>query len=469
MKYRIQAFWLFVLSPLFLFSQGEFSYDFELQYVNFTSGSTMQLDNNSGTFTYVNEYELVGAGAYTTYPVAYVAGNTFSVEADFLTSCLNTDLYVRGIHVRPDGTILTFPAQALNSGNAGELHYDFAQPTDNGSTFTFPASTVEFHDPFEITWQVCWEDSPNDADWMDIHTSGNPVYVSRDNPIFPQTGSFFDQVPFHTYFRASCEAANNLSTDDEIIAAVWTIFATLGNFSRADDGVPFEYYNDWTNAEFFANDMIPSNAVNGQCSAFSISFLNCLSVHGINQTDDYLRVEPILPPSSESFGLLVKNFESITTSPFAHWTNNTPPTIPTGFTIDNVLIPLQNGNSYNFISSVFEDNFLYTEIADVSGVAGQGNGNPKAAFANHQIIRLTVGGSYVYYDVPYGLTYSSLDQMKDNLFGYIYRMTASVDEISLGMNLNSNPALETNAAVTVWLIDKDQNALELNGVELDNF
>jgi len=79
MKFRTIAFCLFVLSPLFVFSQGPFSYDIELQHVDFSNGYTMKADDNLSEYTNINEYELVGGGNYATAPVAYIAGFSFTV------------------------------------------------------------------------------------------------------------------------------------------------------------------------------------------------------------------------------------------------------------------------------------------------------------------------------------------------------------------------------------------------------
>ncbi|MDF1697789.1 MAG: hypothetical protein P1U56_18220 [Saprospiraceae bacterium] len=416
--------------------------DFKLEWVDFEDGEDMFPDEvNSTPYLFVKEYEDVG-GTYETNPVAYVAGEGFSISARFTTTCDDLEtIFIRGTHTRPDGMILHFSEQEITVATDGAINYNWENAVINGNTFTFPEQ-VEFHDPFEIEWEY----SHDQIDWSLIHTSGNPVYVTRDewNKVMGN-----EVKRYHTYFRISCQLADGKSLESEIIDEIWTIFANK-SFKRADDQA-LTYYGNWNTPNFWAEDLILTG--DGQCSTHSQAFLNCLKAHGINYNNDYLRIEAY--QDGKQLGLLVQNFEGMTTPPGDEWAVDSwapggePTGLPAGFDIEYVVVPKDSWSANT--SNSFIDNVHYSEITDLNGLDGQHNDNPKAYFLNHQIVK--IGATH--YDVPYGTTYGSLDEVKGNMFGYIYVTNAMIDEDILQADANGDMVIGGIVPVEVWLIDRD--------------
>ncbi|MEM9546378.1 MAG: hypothetical protein AAGA77_10405 [Bacteroidota bacterium] len=430
--------------------------DFELEWVNFEDGETMYRDEAGGQdYDGVYEYAKVGPNDYATNPVAYISGQGFSVEAQFQTECTDVEtVFIRGTHVRPDG-VVDFPEKEIAVSPNGEIHYTWENAMMNGSAFSFPQN-VEFHDPFEIVWEF----SHDQMDWTPIHTSANPLYVAR-NAWIP---SSYQSVRFHTYFRISCQQAQTYSSENDIIDKVWEIFENK-SFERAD-GQALTYYGNWDTDNFFADDLILEG--DGQCSAHSQAFLNCLKAQGINYANDYVVVTA--DQDGSHVGLLVQNFNGLSSPPGTNWAvdswavGGAPTGLPAGFDIEYVVIPRDGYNAGS--TSSFDDDMIYSEIEDLAGLGGQNQGDPKAYFYNHQIV--VIGSNH--YDVPYGNTYGSISELKANMFGYIYQTSATISEDLLGVDIDEDGNVSGDVTLTVWLIDRDlDDEVTLEGDPLNNF
>ena len=417
--------------------------EFELEWVDFQPVQFMYSDDGTSYFL-AREYEKVGPD-YEKKPIAYIAENGFQLSAQFNTTCPDLDkIFIRGTHTRHDGSEVDLPSKEIFVDLNGGIHYGLQNAMMNGTTFNF-ADTVEFNDPFEIVWEY----SHDEIDWSFIHTSANPLYVTRNawNPVVTNNID-----PLHTYYRISCQAAEGLSLENEIIDAIWQIFVSK-NFTRAD-GQALTYYGNWNTDVVVANELIQVG--DGQCSSHSQAFLNCLKAQGINYDNDYLRVEAYQEGSQ--LGLLVKKFEGKAQPPGNVWAvdawapGGAPTGLPAGFEIEYVVVPKDSWNAGP--ENTFEPgNVHYSEIIDQNGLEGQNNPDPKAYFLNHQIVRI---GS-THYDVPYGTTYQTLDEMKGNLFGYIFPADAIIDETILGTDANGDSIISSAANVSVWLIDRDMD------------
>ncbi len=422
----------------------------DLTWVDFSDGQYMVSDiDELSHFNGAKEYEQVQPNNIITKPVAYFAGLGFYIQALFKADCSHLGtIFVRGKHQRSDGTFIDFPAQEIQVNMNGEIHYNWEPAMMNGNEFIFP-ERVEFHDPFEIEWEFSFDQ----INWSYIHTSENPLYVTRD---YWQTGNSDPVPPLHTYFRIGCELANNLVEEDEIIAAIWEVFKQK-EFVRADNS-KLAYYGDWNTTNVYAEQLIAEK--NGQCSAHSMAFLNCLKAQGINYEEDYLVVTA--SQDGKELGFLVENFSGKISPPGTSWAVDSwaiggePIGLPDGFDIEYVVIPKQG---FEAVANNFQDNMIYSEINDESGLAGQNEPNPKAYFLNHQFVYI----NSKFYDVPYGGQYEFLNDIKGNLFGYIYVTEATISEETLGFDL-IDPLTTSDVTMEVWLIDRDlDNQVSIHG------
>ena len=267
-------------------------------------------------------------GRDTTSPVAYVRQDEMTVTVNFAVDA-NTGagpVYVKGV----GSNGVTF------APNIANLFGDRATATLTSSPLP---NAIALWDPLTITWYY----SPTDSDagpWLDAGISRNPVYVLLGAP---QTAPLY-----HTLVHLGCENAKGETTPEGAIPKIWGEF-TDQRVVRVKTSAPMQYYGPRTsqNPDPLPRDFFTTEGLlkfgDGRCEAWANFFVDTLRIQGIDTA--FTRV--IFPknnlPNIAPFGFLVKHWE-ITYSP--------------------------------------------RHAQDLPGIAGQGNENPKSAFANHVVVSL---------------------------------------------------------------------------------
>ena len=267
-------------------------------------------------------------GRDTTSPVAYVRQDEMTVTVNFAVDA-NTGagpVYVKGV----GSNGVTFAPNIANLFGGTATATLTSSPLPNA---------IALWDPLTITWYY----SPTDSDagpWLDAGISRNPVYVLLGTP---QTAPLY-----HTLVHLGCENAKGETTPEGAIPKIWGEF-TDQRVVRVKTSAPMQYYGPRTsqNPDPLPRDFFTTEGLlkfgDGRCEAWANFFVDTLRIQGIDTA--FTRV--IFPknnlPNIAPFGFLVKHWE-ITYSP--------------------------------------------RHAQDLPGIAGQGNENPKSAFANHVVVSL---------------------------------------------------------------------------------
>jgi hypothetical protein len=330
------------------------------------------------------------------YPVAMLRNTKMKASAKWIITPTGG---LSGVTttVKGDGPgNIDIPA-ATATVSSSELNLAFTEASN-----PFP-NTIKIYDPLIIQWKVSFTGATDAA----VGESRNQVYITRSTPLVPEL--------IHTLVHLSCKNADGKAGDtpdgiNQIISSIWSEFTDL-NVERVD-GLQLAYYRTYTCSNVTTKLLIKNGE--GQCGSWAKLFIDLLKVQGIDQTDDYVIVEPNDGTSQE---FLVKNWSFLGSG------SSSVPTYPY---LNVYKVPFRLETEYNF---------LYEEFTDSDGIAGQGITNPSSIFANHQIVKI---GS-VYYDPSYGVTYTSLADMDDRaIAGYLILATGTLDEPVYDRDFNGN-------------------------------
>jgi len=280
-------------------------------------------------------------------------------------------------------------------------------------------STVAFINPLIITWEVS---SDGGDTWTSAGTSSNRVYVVLHVPF----------SPVESVLNLSCTWATGLSSDADIMAAIWSHLSGANEIIRRKpvdgynnpDGVQITYWippgSPQTSVGQSIAEMLTNPYGRGSCIAWSELFQYLGAVQGIQG----ISLVDIFPKTPGDSGFLIKqwNFgKHIRTgqngicdttatgddvqilavgqaSPDAPCIGPGPNgTLDTTSANDDVIADGMNvGNSFPYF--VYGDNAPNGDVADQFGVPGQGNPNPPGGFLTHTIVDY----NNKFYDPSYG-------------------------------------------------------------------
>lgn len=230
------------------------------------------------------------------YPVCFVRNSTMSLSAKLTLDPAPS----------PSGTYL-IRGQELTG------HYGVPQTpaTLNGSNLTIssvPAAnalpnTVGYFSPMQFTWQYS---DDNGKTWYDAGDSDNRVYVTSGSPVSGAT-------LYETVLETACKSAQGKATDADVVAGIWSAFASRSIKRKAVDGhnVPDgTLMTYWlpaaTDCQTLAG-MLTGKDGEGSCVAWSQFLDDAIKAQGIIGSNIY-EVTPNtnINPGADSF--LVKNW-----------------------------------------------------------------------------------------------------------------------------------------------------------------
>jgi hypothetical protein len=176
------------------------------------------------------------------------------------------------------------------------------------------------------------------------------------------------------------------SNDSDVIHAIWYDF-TDRDIRRVDD-VRLQYYGVYKPVNSSTAGLLRDG--NGNCLAWAALLLDMLEVQGIDCSS--FLVSFGYQGHGNDGGMLVKNwsFPSSGSSPFP------------GYEF------LNRRDSSFVVSGGTAYHWLYAEVNDMDGVAGQGTRNPASFFMGH--VAAKIGGTY--YDPSYGTSYPTLGDLE---------------------------------------------------------
>lgn len=281
----------------------------------------------------------------------------------------------------------------------------------SGKTLNLPSTSiskalsnqVDFYDPFEIEWEVSFDDGAN---WCAAGKSTNKLYVTWRAPAGGVT-------LFHTVVGLSCRNARGQSAESAIFNGVWSEF-TDRNVTTIDPPVRrLTYYANWQNSNVTTAALLRNG--DGQCGSWAKLLLDMLKVQGITLAAPYVFIQSQDDPANGGF--FVKNC-----------------TFTGAGTSGNAAYPYFNiGDSPLVLATSY--NWQFAEVNDAAGIAGQGTANPAALFNNHQFIRYN--GRF--YDPSYGTENASIADVDTNsIDAYFTVGPVRVSEAALNIDLDGD-------------------------------
>ena len=293
----------------------------------------------------------------------------------------------------PDSTVPARIQAQVTLGNSTNTYTLAWSERGNGIEIPapVPAGTVGYFENATIVWKVSYD--ANSDTWEDVGTSTHEIYFTR---AAPQAG-----LAQETLFWVACSACHGKSTDEDIVAGIWSKFSDgsgPANLCRRD-GTPMKYWGEEALQRKSALSYADPNSgaldtvqelikfSDGQCIAWSMFFMQCLNMHCIIAEE--VGVEPSNP---QDLAFLIKNqaYEEVNEE------------------------GSHGGNEYTYAlySSKEEyQNFLCFDVpatyAEI-GIPGQGNIDPISVFRNHSLVYC----SNIIYDPSYGRkgsVYETLD------------------------------------------------------------
>lgn len=293
-------------------------------------------------------------------------------------------------------------------------------------------NSVDLLDPMRIDWSFSID---NGTTWHSAGSSANTVYVTLGDPV--------TATIYHTLLDIGSRNADGNSTLASTTAAIWSEFTDRD--VRKVDGTRLHYYLGWSTIRRNGTTFALLYSGDGICSAWARFFIDILKVQGIDNSNDYVLIEPHAPPGFDqnNVGFLVKDW---------------------GFSEPGV----SHDASYPYLNLPYRSyigassyNWMYEDVHDQSGIPGQGSANPESFFNNHQMV--TIGGEY--YDPSYGAKYSTVSSWRAAaLEGFwLFRSAFGVNEPDVVMDLNGDHDMEDLGVLkSAFLIKKGSSGVALD-------
>ena len=315
-------------------------------------------------------------------PVAYVQGSKIKLAAKFRAKGFD---WQSGLSIRAkiNGTI-DLPETWCTMASDGYLTLP-ETVVDQALGDTVQFYSAQESNAFNIAWEyyVDYNYVTGQPNWKSAGTTKHTVYVVKAAPV--------TTMRQESLFNIACKTADgksSSSTDQQIVDAVFTEFEDRKVYKvepskGMSQTTPMSYKHDASvPTTGGAKELIELGK--GRCGHWASLLQNCLSVHGITNS----QVAVIVPEEPQQLGTVSRFYA-------AYQAEN------------GTLLPILNDSGVN-------EALLYIKawnIADVwvpakgSPIPAQGNTSPQMYFANHVLVEFGTQK----YDPSYGAKYQSFD------------------------------------------------------------
>jgi len=321
------------------------------------------------------------------------------------------------IRVRGDGPgNLDFPSTAVSiSGSNASVSIQCSNAF---------ANEVDYMAAMGISWEFSID---GETTWHTAGTSENQTYVTLGNPL---------TTAYHTLLHIGCTNADGTSDAAACTAAIWGEFTDC--VVKRVDGVQLTYYNDYRTVNTTTASLLANG--DGQCGAWTAFLLDTRKVQGLDQAGDYVQFEPLV---DTGFVVNSWNFAGAGKSGIAAY-------------------PYLNIPKAQFILANNYD-WLFAEVTDAAGVAGQGNANPASLFNNHQVALI----NGVVYDASYGVTYASEQDIDDVIDGFYTIQQVTISETDISFDLNEDGDTTDTLTGGAFVFRKNPPGLNIGFIVMD--
>ena len=309
------------------------------------------------------------------YAVAYTRNTIPKIGATFKIPGASNWTNLKFKATGPDG--ISIPATA---GTVGTDGVTVTMPV-TASTTALP-NTVKFYNwadstSFTLNWSISVDGGTT---WAAINSTKHSVYVTLADPLTPSSERQL------TLFDTACRQATGLSATADVVAKVYSVFTHKDSSGIPDverinpatsqpNGVELTYWSPTNPApqpECWSTAGLLSIG-DGRCGAWANFLYDALQVDGITST-----VETVNPPENNVPGTSGSP-PSLYTAAQTKLTADITAYLPSG---TYQVIPIFYVKSWNLSTY---STAPFSPVRN-TGVAGQGNANPRAEFDNHAIV-----------------------------------------------------------------------------------
>jgi len=365
--------------------------------------------------------------------------------------------YVRNTFMALTAEFAVEPADALNgassvtvtgTGSAGGSTYVFTGTAAPGGIITINnvqanqplPNSIQYLNPFTITWTITPQGGPALNCSTPIPSTSHRIYVLLGTPN--------TNAPFETLIHLSTVNTQGSTDAATAIPLIWNEFTDrdvrrkpVDGFNNPD-GTQLTYYANWNCVNISTAALLLGS--DGQCGSWAKFFIDAMGAQGVNHTNEYVLFAPDPGQVPGAQGFLVNTWS------FAAGNGRS----------GNAAFPYLNIYDGSYVSGS-QFSWVWAEVNDQTGVAGQGNANPNSLFGNHQVVKF--GTPPIYYDPSYGVTFASLADIDSGaIAGYVKTDTLRFNESDFGVDLNHNgTTTDLQVLVSCILVAKNQTGNQL--------
>ena len=351
------------------------------------------------------------------HPLCFTRNTKMMVDALWRIEPADPSVVIRAKGAGPGNLLFPATSASIIGHDMVVLDVECDEPFPN---------EVAYYNPMRIDWSFSFDGGHT---WINAGVSENQTYVTLGSPL---------TTVYHTLAHLGCINAAGECTASGCTLKIW------GEFTDRDvrrvDNTQLTYYSSYLCDNVTTADLLKYG--DGQCGAWASLFLDIRKVQGLNDFNEWIRLEPTFDD-----GFIVKN-----------WTFSGPGTSghPTHPYLNIPEVPFVNTTSYAW---------KYAEVNDSMGIPGQGNSNPASFFARHFVY---YGGEY--YDPSYGIKHTSLLTLDSNAIDgyYIIEHNYPVDEPAVNLDLNNDGDLtDMGVPTTVILFRQNPPSLDIYEIPYD--
>lgn len=333
------------------------------------------------------------------HPVAYVSGYAPLVGCEIKVNC-NTSFGEGPIYVKAsneDGYSL--PAEAVS------VEQNVIRYPNTHMEQVFPAGMVDYHEGLVLEWKIGPSEDAPEEEWIPIGETMHDIYVVHSQPdISFVSDPYVDTHAFHSLVHLGCTNADDKSTKDEIVDAIYSDFMpdspgatpAVYAYGRPD---PLIYWSRLPQ-HFPVPDICRTtfgllSEGFGTCETFAKFFSDLLLVQGIN-SHQIMVIDWGYTANNEQAEGIGEDILAFFGSE-SEYVIGFPPdgSIPTNFLVKDWDVSeslfLLNESYYYPNGEMQEEitlpNGNVIEWRELDGVPGQGNTDPLSEFSNHAIIQ----------------------------------------------------------------------------------
>ncbi len=356
-------------------------------------GTNPILDDDTSLPMNGNHYSLEPlSGKAKTMPIALTPSSALKVDElvldlgieipDYLTVKGSFDIEV---NIDSDDYFVAYSIDGYSTTNGGSEHKinTFNQYSSNQLKALGYHDKIEYYIDFSIVHNSANASGIEHSNYISSYTDIG-VYMCKDEPKSSRYNTpGITKLKHETTYHIACTAVQGMSIETDYLkinTAIWQKFVELEVARK--NGDKLHYYQNHEIRNTTTDTLLRDK--DGQCSAWTKFFLDCLKVHGFKESENYVTVRNI--KKFNGGGVLVSKWDF--------------PQGPTSLNIQDVyatpIEPIYNVNVPNSDISGSpqwrpeKHYWYYKEVEPKDTMPGQNNSTTPKSFYNHQFAKVDI-------------------------------------------------------------------------------